>query len=393
MASGKNYTKYASSIEYEPQSIYLASGSAYEVMDELISLGTRRILVICTKSVHKYRNVTELISKFEAKGLRTFIYERGDGILRSGDVIRGLSVYKEFNCDTIVTVGGSYDIDCGKLISAMAINEAKSPSDLIGVNNIKKDMSVVCCIVMDNSTAVSMASAEFFDENNKEWQVALSAYLIPQMIVIDTDLAMRTSATVVLDRALTSLGIAIESYIYLSAMSEDAYRADAANACLQLFKYIPKLIEDPDDSYFRRQVAVGGVYAGTAERYMGIGLAHLVTHELISLYGDIPSNIFLEILIRLIANGSEENHRNAAQLSRILELVDCADSDVDAVNALIAKICEVSALSGDYTVPSMKSAEIDKVAIVAIRKSEVYGYDKKASKLIVDILNELNSHE
>lgn len=393
MASSKNYSKYASSIEYEPQSIYLASGSAYEVMDELISLGTRRILVICTKDVHKYRNVTELIKQFESRGLRTFVYERGNGILRSGDILRGLSVYKEFNCDTIVTVGGSYDIDCGKLISAMAINESKNPSELAGLNNIKKDMSVVCCVVMDNSTAVSMASAEFFDENTKEWMVALSAYLIPQMIVVDTDIAMRTSAALVLDRALTSLGIAIESYVYSSALSEGVYRADAANACLQLFQYIPKLIEDPDDSYCRRQVAVGGIYAGTSERYMGIGLAHLVTHELMSLYRDIPSNIYLEILVKLIENGSSDNRRNAAQLSRILGFADYATSDDDAVAALISRIYQVSALTGAYNVPSMTQADIDKTAIVAVRKSEVYGYYKKVSKLIVDILTEIVGHE
>ena len=130
MASKNTYITYANEAFYEPQNVYMEGNSKSEIMDKLRELGARRVLFVCNKSIASYKNYDDLIRKYESRGFRCFAYKKNDGPLTDIEILDGLKVYREYNCDTIVTIGGSYEIDLGKLISAMATNYCKSPSEL-----------------------------------------------------------------------------------------------------------------------------------------------------------------------------------------------------------------------------------------------------------------------
>lgn len=386
------YIKYASEAEYEAQSYYLSSGSSYEVCDELKRLGTKRVLFVCSRTVSKYMNFSDLVAGFEKVGFRTFSYIRNDGRLLSSDILKGLQIYKEFNCDTIVAVGGAGEIDCGKIISAMHTNGATTPGELIGVDKFKNDISVLCCIVTDNSSTAASSFAEFYDEPSSKWVVAMSAYLIPQVVVIDTDIAMRTDKSVALDCAITAFGVAVESYLSPYASLYPEYRANAIDSCRTLNKYIDLMMEAPDESYYRRRMAVGGLSAGLSSRMTGLGVAHIVSHSLMSRVKELRSCVYLYILLYLLSESDAAGMARAAQMARELGLVKIACDDGEATKSLIDNIRRYMVYYSDNDM-SVSISEKDIPAMVADISKELdqFGIENKIKGVVERSLSQLLS--
>ncbi|MCQ2528630.1 MAG: iron-containing alcohol dehydrogenase [Saccharofermentans sp.] len=377
------YIKYASEAEYEAQSYYLSSGSSYEVCDELKNLGTKRVLFVCSKTISKYMNFSDLVAGFEKVGFRSFSFIRNDGRLLSSDILKGLQIYKEFNCDTIVAVGGAGEIDCGKMISAMHTNNVSNPSELVGIDKLKKDISVLCCIVTDNSCAAAASFAEFFDEFTSKWSVAMSAYLIPQVVVIDTDIAMRTDKNIALDCAITAFGVAVESYLSQYAANYPEYRANAIESCRSLAKYINLTMETPDESYYRRRMAVGGLSAGLSARMTGLGVAHIASHALMSKVKDIRSCVYLNILLSILLEADDDTIARAAQMARDLGLVKIAMDDRGAANALIdhIRIYMDYYSESDLNVPLTDKDVLGMVSDI-VKELDQFGGDNKIKSVI-----------
>lgn len=391
MAS-KNYIKYARAAFSEPQSYYLASGSSLEVFDELRRLGTKRVLFLCNKTVSEYRNFTNLVAAFDKNNYRTFKFIRNDGALSSSDIIKGLSIYKEFNCDTVVAVGGTAEIDCGKMISAMQTNNISDPMELVGLDMIKTDISVLCCIVTDNSVTASSSFAEFFDTSTGKLHTVLSAYLIPQVVVIDTDIAMRTDIKVALDQALASLGVAIEAYISPVASLYPTYRANAVDACRSLFKYIDLMMESPDESYYRRRLAVGGLYAGLSSRMTGYGISHITGHALINKYGEMKSSIYLHILSRFFDESDESGVTRIAEFAREIGVADKNSEDRDALESLVQRMRKyLDYYSIDEVKVPLTHKETNAIVSSVLKEVELYGFDNRFKPTLERILNEFNS--
>ena len=296
MASKGNYISYAKEVSYEPQSIYLESGQEERIIEELRSLGTRRILVMRDNSIASYRNIEEFIGKLEKSGFRIFPFSRRKSCSSSDDINGALSVYREFNCDTIVVFGGSDDIFCAKMVSAMSVNNLKSPTEAAGYGKLKNDISVICCVCMDNSTSVSSNIAEFYDEPSGKWITVISNFLVPQIVVVDPDIAMRTVMRDSISSALDSLCLATECVIAPQQALDPSHRACAFNSVATVAGNLLSMTQAPDDGYLRKMIASAGIYAGTAVRMTGLGYAHLIVHSLKSRYGVECGRLYAGIL-------------------------------------------------------------------------------------------------
>lgn len=375
MASGSRYIKYASKNETEPQSIYLESGSAYKVVDELRSLGTRRILLICDKSVRKYKNFEDLASFYASSGFRLFYYYRNDHILSDLDIREGLRVYNEFNCDTIITAGGADDINCGKLVAAAAINPVKDPVEFEGVDKIKRDISVLCCIVTDNSEACSSSIAEFRDTASGRWITCVSRFLVPQIAVIDTDFSIRTEPSVCESTALLSLASAIEAYLSPISGQTPQYKADALNSCINIFDNVEKMSNNPSDTYLRRVCSVGGMYAGLAMRKTGLGEAHILMHRLASRYSTDHAAGFNRIFPRFLrAQIASHPVADCAALAKELHMCTLNLDDADAAQVLADRVDRLYSRYKDISpMPQISEADARKIASEAEREASVFG--------------------
>lgn len=300
MSTPSSYISRAKSFTYELQSLYYENGQGGRVCVELKELGTKRVLVMCRDEYASYRNVVEFINKLTEAGLRVFNYSVKKKYASSSDILGALDVYRGYNCDTIVVFGGGAEIFCAKLVSAMAVNDMKDPVEAEGFGKIKKDISVLCCVGTDNSTAISSGVAEFMDENTGRWVTVISNYLVPQIAVIDTDIAMRTLTNVSIASAIDTLAMSIECLISPVRDYDQAYKACALNAITLVTDNLLDMKDNPDDGYLRKKIALAGVYAGTAVRMIGLGVSHLIIHAMKTRFGPEYGDYYFRVLRQYI---------------------------------------------------------------------------------------------
>lgn len=318
MSRKNNYLTYAASCEYEPQELYLDGNQTAEICIKLSELGTRRILLMRPDNIATYKKAVEFTNKLEKSNFRIFPYSRRYLYASSHDIYKAYELYMEYNCDTIVVFGGEADIYCAKMVEAMAVNGVKDPTLFTGYNKIKKDISLLCCIGMDNSAAISSSIAEFKDENTGQWHTVMSSFLIPQMVVVDTDIAMRTYTTDSVLSALDSLAMAIEAYLSPACKFSPLYKATAMSSINLVLGSLIEMKDHPDDGYLRRRIAMAGIYAGTATRMTGLGYAHIAIHALIDKYKVDLGRLYIKLLILFLKESQESIVNQLAELYNYL---------------------------------------------------------------------------
>lgn len=376
MASKKKLVRYTRISDVDPQSLYLEDDARLHLVDELKEMGTRRILVVCDNSARRLNPFDELLSCFEDAGLRVFIYCQNGDILVDRDIEGGVKIYREYNCDTIVVIGGTVEIDCAKLIAACVNNPAKTLDQFIGTNNLVNDIPPICSIMTENCASSTTATAEFFDSESGQWKTVLSGYLIPHMVVIDTDFSERVMRETTISSALTALCIAIEAYISPLAEQFAEYRASSLIATSIIFKNLEKYCNNTTDAFLRKQIAVGGFYAGLSSRKTGIGYAHVIMHVLINHYGIVHGTGFTKIL-NLVLQAHLTNDRICAALAEIAKTSHFCSQNLDnrpAAESLIDNLNRLSlkCLGSEVELPIEKA---DVETIVADIEKEIKVYE------------------
>ena len=395
MSKRGSYVEYAAHTDFKAQCVLSGSGSVFSLVAELERLHTRRVLFICSKNVKKYKVFEELNEMLIQKGLRIFSFEKEPGLLKQVDIDKALGVFREYNCDTVVTVGGTSDIDCGKMVIAMANTpSAKKLTDIVGDGQVRNGKYNLCCIAMDAGASCATPFAEFVSENGGKWLMVRSSMIIPEVVVIDTELSMRTEHEAAVDSALTAFCEAIESYISPLAYDEAMYRADAAVACGIIYDSLNNMKKNPEDSYLRYKTAVGGYYAGLSVRKTGIGYTHIAVHKLIERYGDVHGAAYLKLLRYLVEAQKDLCNKALADLARYLSICTQNADDERAASNLIDRLDYICSRYEEYIrLPDLEDKEAVAIADDVRREASVYDLHKLESRAFADMLLTACSHE
>ena len=390
MVTNKKFAKYAKHNDVETQSLYIEDEARFHLVDELRSRGTRRILVICDNSLRRLHPFEEVINSFEEAGFRVFVYCQPGSILLDRDIEGGFKMYGEYNCDTIVAIGGTSEIDCGKLVAALVTNPVKTVAQFVGIDKISNEIPLLCTIMTENCASSTTGSAEFFDNTSKQWKTVISSVLVPHMVVIDTEISERVSLENSISSALTALCVTIEAYISPVAKEYPEYRASAINASMIFFKNLEKFCNNPSDNFLRKQIAVAGFYAGLASRKTGIGYAHIIMHTILGRYKVLQGSGLIRILI-LVLREQLVNKETCSVLSELAKAAHfcsqglsddkAAESLVDNLERLYLKV------SGDAGNPIVDAADIDMLVSEVENEARTYvlskDIDSKALRKII----------
>jgi len=395
MGKKGSYVEYAAHTDFKAQTVLSGSGSVFSLVQELHHKGTRRVLFICSNNVKKYKVFEELNQKLIEIGLRLFTFEKSQGLLKQEDIEKAHKMFSEYNCDTVITVGGTSDIDCGKMVVAMAnTSSARKITDLTGDGEIRGGKHKLCCIAMDAGASCATPFAEFISEPGGKWLMCRSSHLIPDIVVIDTELSMRTEHDAAVDSALTAFCEAIESYISPVSFDEALYRADAAVACGIIYDNLSNMRKNPEDSYLRYKTAVGGYYAGLSVRMTGIGYTHIAVHKLIERFGDIHGAVYLKLLKSLLEAEKELCRKSLAELARSLNVCTQNADESSAAQNLIDSLDYICCKNEEYVrLPVLTEKDAAAIAEEVRKEAAIYDLQRLDNKAFANMLMTACSYE
>ncbi len=404
MQAPGNYISYAQSLSYESQSMYLECGQAARICVKLRSLGTKRVLLMSREENVRGKNASDFIRQLGEEGFRVFHYYIKQRYSSSIDIMAALEDYRGYNCDTIVVLGGGAEIFCAKMVSAMALNNMTNPVEAEGFGKLKNDISVLCCVSMDNSTAISSNVAEFRDETTGRWVSVVSEYLVPQIVVVDTDIAMRAFTQVSITSALASLAMGIESCLSPASAFSPAYKACARNAISLVVDNVLDMKEQPDEGYLRKKIAVAGIYAGMGARMSGLGYSHLAVHSLKTRFGPDFGKFYCRILSRFLKESYDLTKNELADIysnlvrdevrpgykviQGIPEPLYTVDSAATALIDLLDKLYD-AAVPNEQPFPDLPADTIALICEEIKTEAMAYGLDRLDDALIMRTLKRI----
>lgn len=278
-------------------------------------------------------------------------------------------VKKDTSIDTIISIGGGSPIDSAKAIS-YRVNE-QTGSFLHHVT-IPTTLSAAECTII----------AGYTDKSGLKTGVA-HAKLAPQAVIYDSKFALHTPPWLLMSTGMRAMDHAMELMYYPSS-TEMPCRIMALNAAGDLFKFLPKYKQNPqdEDAITRLQLASFASLGFLGLNLKGgLGLSHVLGYALGSPYQiphGITSCMTLGHVVKLKAQNSAEDAESISRMAPFIGLTKSGDDKKDAiaVGDAILKLVDSLGLKTTLTEKGVGKDQIHTVTKTATGKESGELYDQ-----------------
>lgn len=253
-------------------------GSTVSLCEQVAVLGYKKVLIVTDEVLHKLGTIDLIKTELTQQGVEFVIY---DGVLPNPEftqVQEGLTLFRQENCEAIISVGGGSVIDAAKMIAMLHTNPG-TLQQFDGIQKFKK-AGVVHFVVPSTAgtgSEVSIASV-ISDPENHSKVVLADTKMAPQYVALDSEIMRGMPPAITAATGMDALTHAIESYL-TRARNENADRL-SKTATKLVFQYLKRAYDNGEDMEAREGMALAAFYAGVAMSRTSLGYVHGVAHQL-----------------------------------------------------------------------------------------------------------------
>ena len=270
------------------------AGSVNEVGKRLKDFGVKKSLLVTDEGLHNLGLSEEIADIVREAGVEVAIYPKAEPNPTDKNVEKGLQVFREENCDSIVTLGGGSPHDSGKAIALVASNGGKI-HDYEGVDVSEEPIVPLVAI---NTTAGTGSEFTYFtiitDTERKVKMAIIDKHVTPTLSINDPELMEGMPAELTAATGLDALTHAIEAYVSINATPITG--ALAIQAMRIVPKYLPRAVANGQDKEAREKMAYAQSLAGMAFNNAGLGYVHAIAHQFGGFY-NFPHGVCNAILL------------------------------------------------------------------------------------------------
>jgi len=210
------------------------------VADECKQAGIKKALIVTT-GLKGTGIVDEIKQILTGNGIATAIYDKITSNNKDYEVMAAYEVFKNAECDGVVSVGGGSSHDCGKCVRMLAANEGKQLTDFIlrkGVpwmEEARKHKPATIPQITVNTTAGTSAestcAAMFTDTKSRTKPGMILPYLAPTTTLVDPLLVRMMPQNIAAWTGFDAFAHAFEGYL---SRIRSRYTAAMAIAIIKL---------------------------------------------------------------------------------------------------------------------------------------------------------------
>ncbi|MFC2035651.1 iron-containing alcohol dehydrogenase [Chloroflexota bacterium] len=303
----------------------------------------RRALIITDTVLVELGTVSTAESYLKKAGLEVKVFDEVINEPSIDLVMRIVERHKDFNPDVIIGLGGGSSMDASKAFRVFLEHPQLTFEEVSNVNGpptktiplFTKTLSVAVPSTSGTGSEATFGAVISDPETNVKC-VLRSEELMPNIAILDVDIADSMPVSVRAETGLDALTHAINSSITLIA--NDFSRASSLQATRSLMKYlIPSCLQGDKDA--REHVHYAASLAGDAIAGGGVGLDHAVAHIFgtnfhlphgracgivlpyaIKFHGTEPSVSFEELARAVGYNGSNRSEAVDYLVDKVIEL-------------------------------------------------------------------------
>lgn len=235
--------------------------------ENVLLIASKRVINTFELDTHNFQVLDESISNPDVHLIRNIL----DGITKP---------------DLIVAIGGGSSIDLAKAISALYEYKDKKILELLKNKDYLNNTSNIPFIAIPTTAGTGSECTKWatiwdFD-NSKKYSIDAD-YLYPNESWLVPELTMTMDEKMTLATGLDALAHAMESY--WSVPSNKYTRVLSRDSIRIIKKYLPLILDNPDNLEYRQEMLMGSFFAGLAFSNTRTTASHSISYPLTMLYG------------------------------------------------------------------------------------------------------------
>lgn len=370
--------------DYLMPSVNFMGPGCLEVIGERVKiLNGTKALIVTDKFLSSLKDgaVEKTIGYLKAEGIDYAIYNKVEPNPKDINVYEGVKIYKENNCDMIITIGGGSPHDCGKGIG-IALTHEGDISDYAGIETLTHALPPIIAVNTTAGTASEITRhAVITNTKTKVKFVIVSWRNLPQVSINDPLLMVGKPAGLTAATGMDALTHAVEAYV-----SKDANPVTDA-AAIQSIKLISKnlrlAVANGENIVARENMAYASILAGMAFNNGNLGYVHAMAHQLGGLY-DMPHGMANAMLLPHVCKYNMI--ANLEKFADIAEFMGEKTAHLSTVEAAEKAIQAMFRLSSDVGIPSslkeigIKEEDIELMSINALKDGNAFSNPRKGNE-------------
>ncbi len=325
----------------------MGAGAAQQVGEQATTLGAKKALIVTDAFLHKMGMASEIAAVLAGAGVQTAIYPGAEPNPTDKNVHDGLTVYKQEECDCIVSLGGGSSHDCAKGIGILAGNGGNI-RDYEGVDKSSRPMPPFIAVNTTAGTASEMTRFCIITNTDTHVKMAIVDWrCTPNVAINDPLLMMQKPPALTAATGMDALTHAVEAYV--STAATPVTDSAALMAIKLVAKFLRRAVANGTDFEARDKMAYAEFLAGMAFNNASLGYVHAMAHQLGGFY-NLPHGVCNAILLPHV-----ERFNLIANVERFVDIAEAMGEEVAGLSAREAAdkaLTAIEKLAADIGIPA-----------------------------------------
>ena len=302
---------------------YIGPGRAKEAGRLLQMLGAKKALVITDSFLHQSGLLDGVEESIRSAGVEHIVY---DGVQPDPTFAIVAEAKKACSgCDAVVAVGGGSVMDTAKAVAAAVANHTSAEA-LAGMLKVRRrPLPLIAVPTTAGTGSETTVAAIISDSATHSKKQLLDPKLVPMFAILDPELTVGLPKHTTAQTALDALTHALEAYV--AGYADEETDRQARIAVRLIFRYLPKVQENPADLEGREALLTASFFAGMAFTRTYVGYVHAFAHTIGGKFG-VPHGLANAVLLpHIMRFYLPVCYKRFAELARMLHVGTPGDSD------------------------------------------------------------------
>lgn len=292
--------------------------------------GCKKILVVCGRSIHYQKSFYDHIIKLENRGISAIFYHDFQPNPLYKNVVDGVSVFREENCDAIIAVGGGSALDVAKCIKLYS-NQPGDGTDGKWLYSQINPNTIPFLAMPTTAGTGSEATRYAVIYHDGKKQSITNEMIIPDTVLVDPDTLISLPLYQKKATMSDALCHAIESYWSINSTEESKnYSREAIKGILE---NMTSYLNNTESG--RKQLLIASNLAGKAINITQTTAGHAMCYKITSLFNIAHGHAAIlcdRVLYPFMVKNTERciDQRGEKYLKKTLDEIGIAMDCVDA---------------------------------------------------------------